>query len=622
MGSSLPPIVAVWAAESSLPRNSGSARLLAGWYNHIDMSAASDHSPQEIPRYRLVLLSILVAIVCGGMLLATSGEMPMTWDEGNAIRRAEGIQHWAERCVTFGDEPGEPGPLTSVAIEEDWHYTTRIEGHPAFYGIVIAIGRGLSAPFLSPLESWRLGPMLLFGLAAGAMFYRMAREYSPAAGWAAVAALMLLPRMFAHAHTASFDGPLVACWILAWATFAPARENWRMGMVWGIALGLTLGAKATGWIAPLPFVAWTLVYLDRRAAKALAMGIPVALVTFWIVNPPLWHEPVRSLWTFFSLNLDRSQFNISTQFLGQMYNLDRPLPWYNTLLWTGVTVPVGVLFLAGVGLIRVLRRCRREPLGTLLVANWLVLMIVRALPGTPPHDGVRLFLPSFAFLAALAGVGVAGLVSAAMSPGSRQSGGAEKDLRQNTAGQAGSGTQTAGSPSFPQAGRRYWATAIGVLLIYLVAAGNLRWYAPQWLSYYNLAIGGLPGATALGMEPTYYWDGLDETVLDWLRQHAGPGEKVRFGAASTENLALMREWGALPVEYRSRAPGEFRWYVIQHRPSGLQPADLWLIENRRPVFQKTIRPGGWGPWRLDVPLVEVYSYADFVDAREATLQPG
>jgi dolichyl-phosphate-mannose-protein mannosyltransferase len=570
------------------------------------MSTVSDHPPQEISRHRLVLLSILVAIGCGGMLLATSGELPMTWDEGNAIRRAEGIQHWAERWVTLGDEPGEPGPLTCVAIDEDWHYTTRIEGHPAFYGIVIAIGRGLSAPFLSPLNSWRLGPMLLFGLAAGAMFYRMAREYSPAAGLAAAAALMLLPRMFAHAHTASFDGPLVACWILAWATFSPARENWRMRIVWGIALGLTLSAKATGWIAPLPFIAWTLIYLDRRAAKALAVGIPVALLTFWIVNPPLWHEPVRSWATFFSLNLDRSQFNISTQFLGRMYNLDHPLPWYNTLVWTGLTVPVGILFLAGVGLIRVLRRCRREPLGTLLVANWLVLMIVRALPGTPPHDGVRLFLPSFAFLAALAGVGAVGLAGATAG----ESSSAEQDVPENTAGQASSGT------------RRYRVTAVVVLCIYLTAAGNLRWYAPQWLSYYNLAIGGLPGATALGMEPTYYWDGLDETVLDWLRQHAGPGEKVRFGAASTENLALMREWGVLPVEYRSRAPGEYRWYVLQRRPSGLQPADLWLIENKRPVFAKTIRSGGWGPWRLDVPLVEVYPYADFVEAREATERPG
>ena len=32
---------------------------------------------------------------------------------------------------------------------------------------------------------------------------------------------------------------------------------------------------------------------------------------------------------------------------------------------------------------------------------------------------------------------------------------------------------------------------------------------PVPLSYFSPIVGGLPGATALGMEPTYYWDGLD-----------------------------------------------------------------------------------------------------------------
>ncbi len=565
------------------------------------MTAAPETPPQNAPRRRLVLLAILVSIGCGGILLATSSQLPMTWDEGNAIFRAKGIQNWAARWVPREDGPAESGPLTSTAIAEDWRYTTQIEGHPAFYGIVIATGRGLSATFLPPLESWRLGPILLFALAAGGMFYRIAREYSPVAGLAAVAALILLPRMFAHAHTASFDGPLVACWILAWATFSPARKNWRMSVVWGIALGLTLSTKATGWLAPLPFIVWTLIYLDRKAAKALAVGIPVALVTFWIVNPPLWHAPVRSLASFFSLNLDRSQFNISTQFLGCMYNLDYPLPWYNTLVWTGVTVPVGILFLAGAGLVRILRRWRREPFGTLLVVNWLVLIIVRAVPGTPPHDGVRLFLPSFAFLAALVGVGAIGLLDAALSSKSPHS-----------------GPQAKQSPA-PHG--RYRVALIGILVIYAASAVNIAWYAPQWLSYYNLAIGGLPGATSLGMEPTYYWDGLDQTVLDWLGRHTAPGEKIRFGAASTENLALMIEWGVFPAQYRVRAPGEFRWYVIQHRPSGLQPVDLWLVENKQPVFQKTIRPNGWGPWRLDIPLVEVYPHPDFLEACAATAPP-
>lgn len=156
-------------------------------------------------------------------------------------------------------------------------------------------------------------------------------------------------------------------------------------------------------------------------------------------------------------------------------------------------------------------------------------------------------------------------------------------------------------------------------LVYAASALSLFWYAPQWLSYYNLLIGGLPGATAAGMEPTYYWDGLDRCVLDWLHAHTGPGEKVEFAAGPWENLELMRAWGVLRCEYQPQSPGEFRWYVLQRRPSAWQPADRWLIEHARPAFAKTIRPGGFGPWRLDVPLVEVYSYDRYLEAVDATV---
>ena len=68
--------------------------------------------------------------------------------------------------------------------------------------------------------------------------------------------------------------------------------------------------------------------------------------------------PIGGLIEFFDLNLHRGNdpgLNISTQFFGRMYNLDYPLPWYNTLLWTAVTVPVGILLLAGVGLVSAFR---------------------------------------------------------------------------------------------------------------------------------------------------------------------------------------------------------------------------------------------------------------------------
>lgn len=503
----------------------------------------------------------------------------MVWDEGNAILRAEKLAHWAAR---WRDPAAQNGPFSAAAIAEDWPYTTQVEGHPAFYGIVIALGHAVSRSWLAPLDSYRLGPIVLFALAVGAVFYRLARDDSWLAAAAAVAALLLLPRMFAHAHFASFDGPLMSCWLLAWATFAPALRGGRGAMLWGVMLGLTLSTKATGWLAPLPFFAWALVYRERAAWRALALGVPLALATFGLLNPPLWHQPLSALATFADLNLHRAAhgWNISILFLGRMCNLDFPLPWYNTLFWTAITVPVGLLALAALGIGWTLRRWRVERLALLALGSWLVLIVVRALPGTPPHDGTRLFLPAFAFLAILTGIGTARLLK-----------------------------------TLPGWTRR--AAACAVVAGYLGAASSLVWYAPQWLSYYNLLIGGLSGATAAGMEPTYYWDALDDSVLAWLNAHTPAGEKIVFGAGPSDNLRLLRSWGKLQRDYRPSDPGKYRWYVLQRRPSAWQAADLELLQHGQPAFAKAIRSGGWGAWRLEQPLVEVYPYAQYLEAQQA-----
>ncbi|MCR4412519.1 MAG: phospholipid carrier-dependent glycosyltransferase [Thermoguttaceae bacterium] len=503
------------------------------------------------PRGRSVLLAGIAAAVCWGALMSTAPRLPMGWDEGSAILRAQSA---------------------------GWPYTTVREGHPAFYGLVIAAGRFVSASWLAPLAAARLGPVTLFSIAAGAMCYRVAREFSFRAAWVAVAALVLQPRLFAHAHFASIDGPLVSCWLLAWATFAPARRDWRWSIVWGIVLGMTLSTKATGWIAPVGFVVWAAVYRDRPSLRALAIGVPLALATFWALNPPLWRDPMEGFFTFLRLNLGRANqpgLNISTQFFGRMYNLEHPLPWYNTLVWTGITVPLGILVLFVLGLGRVARRWRTDQPGMLVAVHWAVLLVVRALPWAPPHDAERLILPSFAFLAALAGIGAAARRHSGPSRGSTT-------VRQ--------------------------VLAVASVLLCLAASGfSLLWYAPQWLSYYNLAIGGLPGATSAGMEPTYYWDALDEEVVTWLNTHTRPGEKVVFAAGPVENLALMRRWGILRCEYRARAKGVPRWRVVQHRPSAWTPEDRRLMEQEKAAFVKAIRRTGWGPWRLDVPLVGVYA---------------
>jgi hypothetical protein len=85
-----------------------------------------------------------------------------------------------------------------------------------------------------------------------------------------------------------------------------------------------------------------------------------------------------------------------------------------------------------------------------------------------------------------------------------------------------------------------------------------RLMMPVPLSYYSPLVGGLPGATRMGMEPTFYWDALRPEVLDWLNTHTPPGQKVRFSRYPTSWLYL-RQTGRLRPAILPTDPGDWAW---------------------------------------------------------------
>jgi hypothetical protein len=258
-----------------------------------------------------------------------------------------------------------------------------------------------------------------------------------------------------------------------------------------------------------------------------------------------------------------------------MHDLDHPLPWYNTLVWTAITISPVPMLIGCIGLVASLRRWRSDRGAILITCQWATLIIVRALPWSPPHDAERLILPSFAFFAALIGVGIGRALyrDSLLLP--------EKIVAQG------------------------WAK-IAMMIALVAPTVDSIMYFPHGLSFYNRLVGGLNGASALGMEPTYYWDSLDRETLAWLSAHTAGDEKIAFGAAPPKNLALLKRWGLL-----ERLPNEeatFRWYVIQRRPSAWSTADRWLIDNEQPAFQRTLS---------GVPLLDVYSFEQYQRATQA-----
>jgi hypothetical protein len=136
------------------------------------------------------------------------------------------------------------------------------------------------------------------------------------------------------------------------------------------------------------------------------------------------------------------------------------------------------------------RRQAIAPREWLLIANGLFPLAVFSVPGVTVYDGERLFSFVFPLWAVLIGRGAENArawLSARWSP-------------------------------------RVVAAVLG--LFFSGQAYGLVALAPCWLSYYNLAVGGVPGAARLGLEVSYWGDGVTRTLLAEVAKRVPAGEEV------------------------------------------------------------------------------------------------
>ena len=539
----------------------------------------------------------LVALLTFVLMLATEPRLAIVWDEGYTLGREARLRLWFSALADpprFASEwrppveelvqqLGAPPPRADQIDTRSkllfdprvlaWFWPFAREephGHPPFYALVGLIG-DVVTPWRPALERARLGPMLAFSLTAGALFGFVAGRWGRWAGAVAAGAWVFQPNLFGHGHYATYDALLSSLWLGAVMAFAKAveedepgrnreRPRWGWVVVFGLLLGCAADTKLTGWFLPLPILVWLALFRSRPGGIALVAGGVVALSALYILNPPWWTEPISGLVRFFVSNLTRDEtMRIKTLFLGQVVSTpDGSLPWYNTLVWTVFVTPVGFLVLGMIGIGRALKRWRAEPFGLLVVGNWAFLLALRALPHTPGHDGVRQFLPAFGLLALASSLGATTILA-----------------------------------RLGRWGRGVVALALAEGLV------SVAVMMPVPLSYYSPVVGGLPGATKLGMEPTFYWDALNSDALDWLKANTGPGQKVLF-ASNPKSWLYLRQSERLPTGLLPSDPGNWAWYVVQNRPGSFSPLDRSLIARGTPAYTVT---------KLGVPLLWVFPFA-------------
>jgi len=375
--------------------------------------------------------------------------------------------------------------------------------------------------------------------------------------------------------------------------------------------------------SPIPgaiLLAPLLVWLGRRALGRLRPRHPVwgaerpaletwtAILAFapavgWLGNPAWWREALPRLAHYAMLNSDRRGAlpDIRVFYLGRTYLYS--LPWHNAWVLIAVTVPAGILIAALVGLISALGRSRRDRLPLYFLVHLATLPALRMLP-TPAHDGVRLLLPTFFFLAAFAGWGLIWLADGfeairqlALSPGGAgscspgreprdhsQPGGSEApegrhprpvDVSARSGDVAppglGMGLTTpdnpgahapgytipplrgsdAGAPNRPSARpgrvRANWPRRILAGLVLGWSGWQLAAIHPFELSYYNELIGGPPGAWRRGFELSYWYDAFNPGTLAEINAALPRGAAVGFSNEFTQppTFATLQALGAL-----------------------------------------------------------------------------
>jgi len=390
----------------------------------------------------------------------------------------------------------------------------------------------------------RFAPAFALGLLVVLVGLWTTRAAGPTAGTAAAAAVVLVPRVFGHAHLAALD-TITALFFVA-AVLAVAEADARGGRLWhyaaaGVVWGLAMLTRIHGLLVLPPVLVWMAWRLRRRAVLPLVVWAGAGLAVFFAGWPWLWLAPVAHFRQLLGTATGRQAIHVF--YAGRVW-ADHEVPWHYPVVMFVVALPVGLLLLGLLGAWANRRPDKADPGYLLVMGSLLFMLLVFAWPGTPVYDGVRLFLMVFPLWAILVGAGAKWVLQCRAWRGL--------------------------SP-------RLRVSALG-LFVALQGAGLIL-YHPCQLSHYSLLVGGLWGAERLGFEVTYWGDAVVEPLLAEAARR-DPGGVVLFGPslapfqvpavamsspALAENRVLLSGWDQQWTE----PPSGPRYAVFYQRKADL-----------------------------------------------------
>jgi hypothetical protein len=479
-----------------------------------------------------------------------------------AFNIEQGI-YLVEACRTYG-----LGLLHPQSLHEVFGNDLFLPDHPPLGRVAIAISHNACRAIV-PTEHndglysatcARTAPAVAFALLVFLVGSVAGRWYGTTGGVTAAVSLVLMPRLFGHAHLAALETFMgltysaalfsVACW---WKTSSPPSK--KTACLSGLVFGLALLTKIQAVLLPIPIVIWALWHWRGRAIVPLAIWMLVGYLTFFACWPWLWLDPIGHFVEYFGRTTGRVP--IFVWYLGNRLS-DLDVPWHYAAVMFLTTVPVGLHLLGLLGLCSRRQRSGFEPGEQLVLAALLFPLLLFSLPGVSVYDGVRLFLVSFPLWGIFIGRGAAGALAW---------------LEQRWSS----------------------ARAYAAMSLFLAAQGYaLVALAPCYLSYYNLLLGGLAGAERVGMTTTYWGDSVTRRFLDAAAREVPEQETVIVVPVLHPGLQVRAMLSQSPILRRQRyqlrrwdqvEPDERNYVLLFRRQADLPPELLELLPNAEVVTE-------------------------------------
>jgi len=456
---------------------------------------------------RQVGISLVLAFVTLVVIVATLPDAGITWDEPLYIKASRGYMTWLGLLKRGILQRDLSEPLSDATIVRWWVQDPTLELHPPLgkflSGLTWATLRGI----LGDISAHRFSNAVLFSILVAMIFWMVASAYDTASGIFAALSLLLMPRMFFHAHLANIDTTVAITWFAAVYLFwkYESRSGWLPVVTIGLAFGLALGTKMNAILMPVVWGIWVLLF-RRNWRSLLKLGAITAIggsvfVAMW---PWLYHDTANRLLYYV---LMASRFKDRPQFyLGQTWP---HVPWHYPFVITLAVVPLVITVMYLLGAFQVVRGRGKIGLkhdkpscemGWLLLLNALVPLLFAATGLQAAYSGERHFIPAYPYLACLAGIGFGSVLDVVSTACHR--------FHERV---------------HPGAARLIGGFGLSLLLVPpLLSVVRIH---PYQLSYYSEWVGGLPGATRLGMETTF-WCETYQAALPYLNGNAEPGASV------------------------------------------------------------------------------------------------